>query len=72
VDGAEWSAGIDYLTFLPDFTPRAALEGLRPLEAWLERSRLGPWSAHFVARLEKVQPVAAAGSLRDEARPVHS
>jgi 2-polyprenyl-3-methyl-5-hydroxy-6-metoxy-1,4-benzoquinol methylase len=72
VDGAAWSSEVDYLTFLPDFTPRAALEGLRPLEAWLERSRLGPWSAHFVARLEKVQPVAAAASFREEARPVHS
>ncbi len=53
VDGAAWRPDIDYFTFLPDFTPRVALDLLRPLEAWLERSRLGHWSAHFVATLQK-------------------
>jgi 2-polyprenyl-3-methyl-5-hydroxy-6-metoxy-1,4-benzoquinol methylase len=53
VEGAAWHPVTDYFTFLPDFTPRLALAWLRPLEAWLERSPLRRWSAHFVATLQK-------------------
>jgi 2-polyprenyl-3-methyl-5-hydroxy-6-metoxy-1,4-benzoquinol methylase len=53
VEGAAWQPVTDYFTFLPDFTPRLVLEWLRPVEAWLERSRLRRWSAHFVATLQK-------------------
>lgn len=64
VDGAAWEREVDYFTFLPDFTPRVALQLLRPVEAWLERSPVANWSAHFTARLvrrEEVAEVAAAG-----------
>ncbi len=53
VDGAAWSQDVEYFTFLPDFTPRAALHALEGVEAWLERSAIRSWSAHYVASLRK-------------------
>ncbi len=53
VAGARWEPQVEYFTFLPDFTPRPALEALRGFEGWLERSPLRSWSAHYVARLTK-------------------
>lgn len=53
VAGATWSPEVDYFTFLPDFTPKVVLEALRGLEAWLERSPVRSWSAHYVASLWK-------------------
>ncbi len=53
VPGARWDAHVDYFTFLPDFTPRPVLDALRGLEAWLERSPLRSWSAHYAASLTK-------------------
>ena len=51
VEGARWSEGIDYFTFLPDFVPPLAMRLLLPLERALERSSLRRYSAHYVARL---------------------
>ncbi|HEY7474072.1 MAG TPA: methyltransferase domain-containing protein [Vicinamibacterales bacterium] len=53
VDGATWLTDVDYFTFLPDFTPRAWLHVLKGVEAWLERSSIRSWSAHYVASLRK-------------------
>ena len=53
VAGASWSDEKAYLTFLPDFVPRALLPALGGFERALERSRLRTWSAHYVARLRK-------------------
>jgi SAM-dependent methyltransferase len=57
VEGARWDTDTEYLTFLPDFTPRGVLRRLARLERALERSSLRHWSAHYVARLVK-QPDA--------------
>jgi 2-polyprenyl-3-methyl-5-hydroxy-6-metoxy-1,4-benzoquinol methylase len=54
VPGAAWSREVDYFTFLPDFTPRALLDALKGLEARLEDSAVRNWSAHYVARLQKL------------------
>jgi 2-polyprenyl-3-methyl-5-hydroxy-6-metoxy-1,4-benzoquinol methylase/uncharacterized membrane protein YbhN (UPF0104 family) len=54
VSGARWARDVDYFTFLPDFTPRAVLRALAGLEGALERSALRSWSAHYVARLQKL------------------
>ena len=54
VSGARWARDVDYFTFLPDFTPRAALRALAGVEGALERSALRSWSAHYVARLQKL------------------
>jgi len=56
VRGARWDAQRTYLTFLPDFTPRLLLQRLAAVERRLEHSRFRTWSAHFVARLEKLRP----------------
>lgn len=37
-----------YFTFLPDFVPQSIVRPLRPLEAWLERSPLKAYSAHYM------------------------
>jgi SAM-dependent methyltransferase len=48
---------IEYFTFLPDFLPRALLRMVLPLERWLERSRLKPYSVHYMAVLRRpVEP----------------
>lgn len=47
-------AAIEYFTFLPDFVPAALLPRLRPIEAWLERSRWRRYAAHFMAVFERV------------------
>jgi ubiquinone/menaquinone biosynthesis C-methylase UbiE len=55
VAGARWARDVDYFTFLPDFTPRPVLDALAGLEARLERSPIRTWSAHYIARLEKLR-----------------
>jgi len=42
-----------YFTFLPDFVPQALVRMLAPLERLLESSPLGPYSAHYMAVLQK-------------------
>ena len=42
-----------YFTFLPDFLPAVVFRLFTPLEAWLEKSRLRHWSAHFMAVYRK-------------------
>jgi 2-polyprenyl-3-methyl-5-hydroxy-6-metoxy-1,4-benzoquinol methylase len=42
-----------YFTFLPEFLPQPIVALLGPLERWLERSRLAPFSAHYMAVLQK-------------------
>jgi ubiquinone/menaquinone biosynthesis C-methylase UbiE len=44
---------IVYFTFFPDFMPESIVARLAPLERWLERSRLGRYSAHYMAVLRK-------------------
>ena len=44
---------VEYFTFLPDFLPRALLRAVLPVERWLERSRLRPWSVHYMAVLRR-------------------
>jgi 2-polyprenyl-3-methyl-5-hydroxy-6-metoxy-1,4-benzoquinol methylase/uncharacterized membrane protein YbhN (UPF0104 family) len=44
---------VRYFTFLPDFIPQTTALALAPLERWLERSRLAPYSAHYMAVLVK-------------------
>ena len=44
---------VRYFTFLPDFLPGPIVRGLAPLERWLERSPLSPYSAHYMAVLQK-------------------
>jgi len=51
VAGAEWDAGIDYLTFMPDFIPRSLFRFTIRVEQFMERSRLRRFSAHYLARL---------------------
>ncbi len=53
IAGADWAPDADFFTFLPDFTPPKLLHALSGFEAFLERSRLRRWSAHYVARLIK-------------------
>lgn len=53
VEGAEWNAHVDYITFLPDFLPRILLKPLSKIEAWLERSVFRRFSAHFAVCLVK-------------------
>jgi SAM-dependent methyltransferase/uncharacterized membrane protein YbhN (UPF0104 family) len=53
VAGASWHAEKTYLTFLPDFIPRALLPTLGVFERALEHSPVRTWSAHYVARLRK-------------------
>lgn len=43
-----------YMTFVPDFLPRALLAPARKIEAFLENGRAGPYSAHYVVALRKV------------------
>ncbi|MBW7909024.1 MAG: methyltransferase domain-containing protein [Kiritimatiellae bacterium] len=59
VPGATWSNHIDFITFIPDFLPRAVLSSLAKLESLLERSPLRSFSAHFAIALVK-QPTAPA------------
>ncbi len=42
-----------YFTFLPEFLPQPIVALLMPIERWLERSRLAPFSAHYMAVLQK-------------------
>ena len=42
-----------YFTFLPDFIPQVIVRLLAPLERLLESSPLGPYSAHYMAVLQK-------------------
>jgi glycosyltransferase 2 family protein len=42
-----------YFTFLPEFVPAPLVRLLAPLERLLEASRLGPYSAHYMAVLQK-------------------
>jgi SAM-dependent methyltransferase len=59
---------IEYFTFLPDFLPRALLQGVLPLERWLERSRLRRYSVHYMAVLRKPpSPTMASDGLRSGA-----
>jgi len=44
---------VSYFTFLPDFLPGPIVRALAPLERWLERSPLSPYSAHYMAVLQK-------------------
>jgi SAM-dependent methyltransferase/uncharacterized membrane protein YbhN (UPF0104 family) len=44
---------VRYFTFLPDFLPQALVRLLAPLERLLESSPLGPYSAHYMAVLQK-------------------
>jgi 2-polyprenyl-6-hydroxyphenyl methylase/3-demethylubiquinone-9 3-methyltransferase len=53
MDGGSWSRDVEYFTFLPDFTPRVVLQALKGVEAWLERSAIRSWSAHYVASFRK-------------------
>lgn len=47
---------VQYFTFLPDFIPQPIARLLRPLERALERSSLAPYSAHYMAVLQKDFP----------------
>lgn len=53
VDGASWSEHIDYITFIPDFLPKAWMARLADIERWLERSAFKSFSAHFAVALVK-------------------
>jgi ubiquinone/menaquinone biosynthesis C-methylase UbiE/uncharacterized membrane protein YbhN (UPF0104 family) len=44
---------MDYFTFMPEFVPRAMMRLFRPVEAFLEASRLRIYSAHYMAVLQK-------------------
>jgi ubiquinone/menaquinone biosynthesis C-methylase UbiE len=44
---------VRYFTFLPEFLPAAVVRWLAPFERRLERSRLAPYSAHYMAVLRK-------------------
>lgn len=44
---------VEYFTFLPDFVPAAVVRWLTPIERRLEASRLGRYSAHYMAVFEK-------------------
>lgn len=46
-------AEIEYFTFLPDFLPALLVRSLTPIERRLEASRLGRYSAHYMAVFEK-------------------
>jgi ubiquinone/menaquinone biosynthesis C-methylase UbiE len=46
-------AEVRYFTFLPDFLPQAIAGLLAPVERSLERSRLGVYSAHYMAVLRR-------------------
>jgi len=54
-DTDKWFArkGTEYFTFLPDFTPRFLLGAARRIEAFLERTPLRVWSAHYMAALRR-------------------
>lgn len=56
VPGGRWDPSITYITFVPDFLPRALVRLAQPLETRLERSRLRRFSAHFAAVLLKITP----------------
>ena len=43
-----------YMTFVPDFLPRALLAPARKIESFLEQGRAAPYSAHYVVALRKV------------------
>ncbi len=53
IENAQWQQKIDYFTFLPDFIPQRLLNFFAPLEAWLEKSKIKSWSAHYTALLVK-------------------
>ena len=42
-------AGVEYLTFVPDFVPKSLFRLALPIENRLERSFLKSWSAHYMA-----------------------
>jgi ubiquinone/menaquinone biosynthesis C-methylase UbiE len=46
---------VRYFTFLPDFVPRPIVRLLSPVERWLEASPLRPYSAHYMAVIQKVR-----------------
>jgi len=53
---------VRYFTFLPEFVPRAIVKALSPLEQLLERSALAPYSAHYMAVIQKPGGEAAGSS----------
>ncbi|MFN8574769.1 MAG: lysylphosphatidylglycerol synthase domain-containing protein [Gemmatimonadaceae bacterium] len=44
---------VEYFTFLPDFTPRFLMRPAVAFERLLERGPTRPWSAHYMAVLQK-------------------
>ena len=44
---------VRYFTFLPDFLPQGIVRLLMPIERLLEASRLGVYSAHYMAVVRK-------------------
>jgi ubiquinone/menaquinone biosynthesis C-methylase UbiE len=45
---------IRYMTFMPDFLPRALLSAGRSVESFLEKGRAAPYSAHYVVALRRL------------------
>jgi hypothetical protein len=68
VPGLE-ATGVEYFTFLPDFTPRPVYSLLAALERRLERSRLAPYSAHFTAVYRRAGHPAPATPGTDPGTP---
>ncbi len=56
VPGGAWDPETAFITFVPDFLPRALLRIAQPLEVRIERSRFRRFSAHFAAALIKTGP----------------
>ncbi len=53
IPGAHWDPEVEYITFTPDFIPRALLKPAALLEERLERSCLRRYSAHLMITLRK-------------------
>jgi SAM-dependent methyltransferase/uncharacterized membrane protein YbhN (UPF0104 family) len=51
-----------FFTFLPDFVPRWLMPLLTRLERWLERSRFGSYSVHYMVVLERLPDQARAAA----------
>jgi len=60
---------IEYFTFLPEFVPAAVVRRLAPVERRLEASRLGRYSAHYMAVFRKPEAGGWAPEARGTARP---